>query len=89
MIVRNFVHTMIVRNCGYKALKDLDIKDLYYTSRKTYVAVEKGESHKMTLYLPRYDKLEWKLTEGKRICEVEKVIDMTENVNQVIVYKPY
>lgn len=96
---------MIVENIGYikkDRLNELSQRfSVYHTSKKTHVLVINARDESIYLYFPKKDRLPWKLVEGKKICNGNKVFDsdidniasidesMFNNGNQIMAYREY
>lgn len=91
---------MIVKQIGY--FKESDVNELrqkgtefsFYKTHKNTVIIVLGSSHRFgnVLYYPKYNRLPWKVTEGKKIVSIkEKLnsVDISEwnNKEQIMVYE--
>jgi hypothetical protein len=68
---------MIVERIGYKKICDLeDLKhfSIYETNKKTNILILDTSISQGYLYYPKYDRLPWKIIEGKKICINKKDI---------------
>lgn len=95
---------MIVKNNGYLKLENvLELKrfSIYKTNKQTHILIEDTGEERITLYLPKKDRLPYKLVEGKKICNGLKVFDSEinsisqidiskwNNGNQIMCYKEF
>ena len=79
---------MIVENKGYLSVEQVlnllkrgEHFCVYETNKKTHILVAEAEAEadKICLYFPKYDRLPWKLLEGKKITNGTKVFDSIKN----------
>lgn len=95
---------MVVENLGYLKLDDvlkLEHFSIYETNKKTHILIKNASSKQLFLYYPKYDRLPYKVVEGKKICQCTKVFDSKtdsidtidtskwNNGNQIMSYKGY
>ena len=78
--------------CKKSALKGTEFS--FYKTHKNTVIIVLGSSHRFgnVLYYPKYNRLPWKVTEGKKIVSIkEKLnsVDISEwnNKEQIMVYE--
>ncbi len=94
---------MIVQNLGYHNLDQvIDLEDfsIYETNMGTEILVAGCHDKSITLYQPKTDRLPYKITEGKRICDAVKIFDSKSglayinttcwnNGNQIMAYTQF
>jgi hypothetical protein len=102
---------MIVENAGYLKMEQVlematnkEIFAIYLTHKGTHILIKDLDCNLQehtVLYLPKKDRLPWKLTEGKRIVSGTRVFKSTiddinnldtskwNNKNQIMSYKQF
>lgn len=88
---------MIVTQIGYLKLEDvlkLERFSIYKTNRKTHILIV-NTSQEYLCY-PNKSKMEFTITEGKKICHGEKIFDSKSNSlvelnikNQIMAYEEF